>query len=76
MYISARKLWPLTLVLREIVMEDNSPALAKAAAALDRSHPHTLRMAAIVITILPIMIVYPFMQKNFVKGIMLGSVKG
>ena len=76
MYISDRKLWPLTLVLREIVMEDNSPALAKAAAALDRSHPHTLRMAAIIITTLPIMVVYPFMQKYFVKGIMLGSVKG
>ena len=41
-----------------------------------RSHPFTLKMAAIVITVLPIMAVYPFMQRFFVKGIALGSVKG
>lgn len=76
MYISSREYWPLTLVLRELVMEDSSPALAKAAVSLNRTHPHTLRMAAIVITTLPIVVVYPFMQKYFVKGIMLGSVKG
>jgi putative aldouronate transport system permease protein len=41
-----------------------------------RAHPFTLRMAAVIITILPILAVYPFMQKYFVKGIALGSVKG
>jgi ABC-type glycerol-3-phosphate transport system permease component len=35
----------------------------------------TLRPAAMVICVVPIVIVYPFLQKNFVKGIMLGSVK-
>jgi len=75
MYVSNRELWPLTLVLRELVMEDNSPALAKAAVGLNRTHPHTMRMAAIVITTLPIVVVYPFMQKHFVKGMVLGAVK-
>ena len=78
MYITDRNLWPLTLVLRELVVEDTSviePITAMLTAEA-RSHPFTLRMAAVVITILPILAVYPFMQKYFVKGIALGSVKG
>lgn len=38
--------------------------------------PQTIRMAAVVITIVPIMMVYPFAQKYFTKGIMMGAVKG
>lgn len=77
MYISSRKLWPLILVLRELVVE-NTDAVSPVTAMLTaqaRSHPFTLKMAAIVIVILPILVVYPFMQKFFVKGISLGSVK-
>lgn len=77
MYISDRKKWPLILVLRELVVVNTdavSPATAMLTAAA-RSHPFTLKMAAIVITILPILVVYPFMQRYFVKGISLGSVK-
>jgi DNA-binding NarL/FixJ family response regulator len=43
---------------------------------LQRSNPFTMRMAAIVITTLPILVVYPFLQRFFMKGILLGSVKG
>lgn len=78
MYITDRNLWPLTLVLRELVVEDTSMVnpVSQMLTAEARSHPFTLRMAAVVITILPILAVYPFMQKYFVKGISLGSVKG
>jgi len=77
MYISDRKLWPLILVLRELVVENTnsvSPVSAMLTAQA-RSHPFTLKMAAIIIVILPILVVYPFMQRYFVKGISLGSVK-
>jgi putative aldouronate transport system permease protein len=77
MYISDRKRWPLILVLRELVVE-NTDAVSPVTAMLTadaRSHPFTLKMAAIIITILPILVVYPFMQRYFVKGISLGSVK-
>jgi putative aldouronate transport system permease protein len=79
LYISNRDLWPLSLVLREIVVQQDTSAISSVDQMLNsvsRSHPFTLRMAAIVITIVPILAVYPFMQKYFVKGIMLGSVKG
>lgn len=77
LYISDRKLWPLTLVLRELVVEDTSAVspVTQMLTSASRSHPFTLKMAAIVITVLPILVVYPFMQKYFVKGVALGSVK-
>lgn len=77
MYISDRQRWPLILVLRELVVENTNAASPVTAmlSATARSHPFTLKMAAIIITILPILVVYPFMQRYFVKGISLGSVK-
>jgi putative aldouronate transport system permease protein len=77
MYISSRSLWPLILVLRELVTE-NTDAVNPVSAMLTqaaRSHPFTLKMAAIVIVIAPILAVYPFMQKYFVTGVSLGAVK-
>lgn len=77
LYISSRKLWPLALVLRELVVEDTTGVspVTQMLTSSARSHPFTLKMAAIVITLLPILVVYPFMQRYFVKGISLGSVK-
>ncbi|MCL2867050.1 MAG: carbohydrate ABC transporter permease [Clostridia bacterium] len=77
MYVSSRKLWPLTLVLRELVVESTSDisTVSQMLTAENRAHPFTLRMAAIVITIAPILVIYPFMQRYFIKGLSLGSVK-
>ncbi len=77
MYVADRKLWPLMLVLRELVVEDTSAVspVTQMLTSQNRSHPFTLKMAAIVITVLPILVVYPFMQKYFVQGVSLGSVK-
>lgn len=77
MYVSSRKLWPLTLVLRELIVDSTSDvsSVSEMLTAENRAHPFTLRMAAIVITILPILVVYPFMQRYFIKGLSLGSVK-
>ncbi len=78
MYIQDREKWPLTLILRELIVEDSASAMSQTAQLLNSqnmAHSFTLKMAAIIITILPILIVYPFMQKYFVKGVTLGSVK-
>jgi putative aldouronate transport system permease protein len=41
-----------------------------------RAEPFTLQMAAIIITVIPILLVYPFVQRYFMKGMLLGSIKG
>ncbi|MBB6733465.1 carbohydrate ABC transporter permease [Cohnella zeiphila] len=81
LYISDRSLWPLQVVLRELVVENNMGMLGSSAQlqqmmAQTRSQPFTLKMATIVVTTLPILVVYPFLQRFFVKGMLLGSVKG
>lgn len=73
LYITNQKLYPLAYYLREIVASAvNQDVAAGAGAGL----PATIRASAIVITIVPIVMFYPFVQKHFVKGIMLGAMKG
>ncbi len=78
LYMSDRNKWPLQLVLRELIVRDSAAGLSQIAQQLNSanmSHSFTLKMAAIILTILPILVVYPFMQKHFVTGVTLGSVK-
>ena len=76
MYTTKRTMWPLQLVLREIVFE-GSAAEMEAAGAVDENitSPFLLRMASIVVATVPIMCVYPFLQKYFMSGLVLGGVK-
>ncbi|MDQ0890498.1 putative aldouronate transport system permease protein [Paenibacillus sp. V4I9] len=79
LYINDHAKWPLQLVLRNMLIDSSTQAGGSAAAEMmaEQSIPtETLKMAAIVIATLPILCVYPFLQKHFAKGVMLGSVKG
>lgn len=75
-YVQDQKLKPLAKFLVEII---NSGATSGMASPYGRSATYTtqsLQLAVMVISILPIVIVYPFLQKHFEKGMMLGAVKG
>jgi putative aldouronate transport system permease protein len=74
MYINSRSNWTLPILLKEIITE-NSDLLADPS-VINQVMPKTMQCATIVVTILPIMLVYPFLQRYFMKGIMLGAVKG
>jgi putative aldouronate transport system permease protein len=50
--------------------------MPSAMAAAKKTSPNSLKYAAMIITSVPIIIVYPFLQKYFVKGVLIGSVKG
>jgi putative aldouronate transport system permease protein len=80
LYIRDQGLWTLQLVLREIIMAANTAMLdtgGNYAEMSSRSIPaDTLKYATLIVAVLPILCVYPFLQKYFVKGIMLGAVKG
>ncbi len=75
MYITNRSLWTLQMFLRELIAQSDmsfeKPEGADQFVALE-----SLRMAAILVSVLPILCVYPFVQKYFVQGVMVGSVKG
>lgn len=75
-YMADKKKWPAQTVLRQIldaarqsdVLEDINPEY--------KPPTVTVQMATIVIVAFPIIAVYPFIQKHFTKGVMLGSIKG
>ena len=74
-FIRKNNIVPLQLVLRNIVID------SRAAASMSISGPYVVRfadgmkMCAIIVTMLPIMCFFPFLQKYFVKGIMIGAIK-
>ncbi|MGO4548195.1 carbohydrate ABC transporter permease [Paenibacillus sp. 2TAB23] len=80
LYVTNRELFPLQVYLRELVMfnQSNIDNNSGYSANLDSTllALESLKAAALVASTIPILIVYPFLQKYFVKGIMLGSVKG
>jgi putative aldouronate transport system permease protein len=73
LYLNDTAKWPLQVFLRQMLietdmgMESNSDGF---------EYSQAVKMAAVVITALPLSIVYPFLQKHFNQGMMLGSVKG
>ncbi|NOV04202.1 carbohydrate ABC transporter permease [Paenibacillus planticolens] len=72
MYVTDRNLFPLQVVIREILMLTQQP-LENAENMLPTE---TMQMASVVAASLPIILVYPFIQKHFTKGMLMGSVKG
>ncbi|SDX82728.1 carbohydrate ABC transporter permease [Paenibacillus sp. CF384] len=79
-YISDPSKWTIQVILRQIVILSqrlDSLSDGQQAALANASPPaETIGMAAILIATLPILALYPFLQKHFAKGVMLGSVKG
>jgi putative aldouronate transport system permease protein len=69
----------LQLVLRRIIIQNNPTQFADILAKLENKNPYSgrqLQATVIILSILPMIIVYPFLQKYFVRGIMLGATKG
>lgn len=75
LYINDNTKWPLQVYLREIVILAQS-RIGDASFDETQIQPLTIRMAVVVFATVPILCVYPFLQKHFTKGVMLGSVKG
>lgn len=74
-YLKSRTLFPLQLVLREILISGTNADMA--AGSEDAAQiAETLKYAVIVVSTLPILCIYPFLQKFFEKGVMVGAVKG
>ncbi|WEG10958.1 carbohydrate ABC transporter permease [Pullulanibacillus sp. KACC 23026] len=76
-YLQNEKLYPLQLVLREILIQNQaSDTDITASMAKQTLLAESMKYAIIVVSSIPVIILYPFVQKHFVKGVMIGSIKG
>ncbi|MEN6317071.1 MAG: carbohydrate ABC transporter permease [Clostridiaceae bacterium] len=75
-YLNSREKWPLQVILREFLFESTESLRTGETAGLEKSTVGPqLKMATVIVTIVPIALVYPFLQKYFVKGVLIGAVK-
>lgn len=75
-YLRDRALFPLQMILREIINATSPDEILEMNEDDLYVVPETIKAASIMVATVPILCVYPFIQKYFVKGVMLGSVKG
>ncbi len=76
-FLRNRELYPLQLVLREILIASSTDTMTTTVSGLDKEPVgETVKYATIMVATLPILFIYPFLQKYFVKGIMIGALKG
>jgi putative aldouronate transport system permease protein len=75
LYINNSALKPLQLYLRDIVMNADSSMKLSVDDMMNIS-PEGVRSATVIASIIPMLLVYPYLQKHFVKGVLFGSVKG
>lgn len=76
MYISNQNLNPLQVYLRNMIVLNDSNIDLTNNTGLFLVAPETMKAATIIASVLPMIIVYPFVQRYFVKGVMLGALKG
>lgn len=76
-FIRKRELFPLQLILREVLIQNDTAAMTMGVGGDDREMvSETVKYAVIVVATAPILMLYPFLQKYFVKGVMVGALKG
>lgn len=76
-YLQNRELYPLQLFLREMLIQDQTLGMMETeSSSLVALYTITLKYAVMTVSILPLLIVFPFVQKFFVKGVMIGAIKG
>ena len=77
MFTRGRSIYPLQMILREVLIQNQSQSADNLAAVAEYTFSGELvKYCTIVISTVPILVVYPFLQKYFEKGVMIGAVKG
>ncbi|WP_027091703.1 carbohydrate ABC transporter permease [Cohnella thermotolerans] len=76
LYLNDSEMWPIQVLLRQIVVLASGFDYSSELDGVTPPPDQAVKMAVIVVATLPILIVYPFLQKHFAKGALLGSMKG
>lgn len=75
-YIQTKSLQPIQYLLSNMILNSGSDAISLSEGAQVESTPEVIQAAAVMFATIPIILIYPFVQKYFVKGVMIGAVKG
>merc|ERR1711964_338044 len=79
-YLDEADMMPLPVMLRRVLVEGVSWDLIDQSSMYQghtqKAYFRQLKMATIIVTVSPILVVYPFVQKYFIKGVLVGSIKG
>jgi len=77
LYMNKKEMWTLQYTLRQLINSANVIDISTVGTSADTIPPaDTIRMSTIIVAIVPILCVYPFLQKYFVKGLLVGAIKG
>ncbi|RTE11728.1 carbohydrate ABC transporter permease [Paenibacillus whitsoniae] len=76
LYLNESAKWPIQVLLRQIVVLASGMDVSSDLDSVAPPPAQSIKMAVIVVATLPILCVYPFLQKHFAKGAMIGSIKG
>jgi len=77
LYLRNRELMPLQVILRQILMASQISEMQPGLQAVERAMvQYTIKHATIIVSTVPILLLYPFLQRYFVKGVMIGALKG
>ena len=71
MFVSSSSLRTLQVYVKTLIIDNNTDSID-----VEKAPSELIRYATVVLAMLPVIIVYPFLQRHFVKGVMVGSVKG
>ena len=74
LYLNDSRMWPIQVILRQIIT--SASQVGDAMGGANSIPPATVRSCTIVVATVPILVIYPFLQKYFTKGLLVGSVKG
>lgn len=75
-FVTAKALQPIQYILSNMILSSGSDAISLSESAAVVSTPEVIQAAAVMFATIPIILIYPFIQKHFVKGVMIGAVKG
>jgi len=75
-FLQDRSKWPLQMLLREVLINNSQRSLESGVRASAMALQTLVKYAIIIVATLPILCLYPFVQRFFVKGMMIGSIKG
>ena len=77
-FVTRSELWPLQTVMLQVIKSQEMKFAGLSSSIVNKQSkvtPEAVRMAMIVVCVVPILFVYPFLQRYFIHGIMIGAVK-